>query len=254
MFRRLGAEVVHGPTMATAGADPTGRLRPVTEGLLAEPPQVVVVTTGMGMRMWLEQADGWGFGDRLRAVVGGARVICRGPKAAGAVRVARLPVAWRAQTEQLAEVQAHMLSGEVAGTRIAVQLLGEERLPLAEALRAAGADVVEVPVYRWSLPDDGRRARALIEACVAADLDAVTFTAGPQVRGLVELAERDGVAGAVIDALNGPVLAGCIGPVCAAVAVDEGIVEPLVPEHWRLGSLVTLVASEVALRPARRRG
>ncbi|HET9689659.1 MAG TPA: uroporphyrinogen-III synthase [Acidimicrobiales bacterium] len=248
MFRRLGAEVVHGPTMATVAADPTGRLRPVSEQLIAEPPDVVVVTTGMGLRMWLGEADGWGVGDALRGAIAAAQVVCRGPKAAGAVRLAGLPVSWRAPSEQLPEVQEHLLAGGVAGARVAVQMLGDERLPLVDALRAAGATVVEVPVYRWTLPDDGEPARRLIEGCLTGRVDAVTFTAGPQVRGLVELADCDGTTGALLEALNGPVLVGCIGPVCAAVATEEGITGPLVPEHWRLGSLVRLVAEALAAR------
>jgi uroporphyrinogen-III synthase len=38
-------------------------------------------------------------------------------------------------------------------------------------------------------------------------------------------------------------VAACIGPVCAGVASEEGIREPVFPEAWRLGSLVKLVVA-----------
>lgn len=246
MLRRLGAEVLHAPTMATVHTDPVGRLRAVTEALVAEPPDVVVANTGLGMRSWLAAAADWGLDGALLGALGHAEVTCRGPKAAGAVRSAGLAVAWRAPDEQLDTVVAHLLERGVGGARVALQLHGSPSPAVVARLRAAGAEVVEVPVYHWTLPEDGAPAAALVEACVAGEVDAVTFTAGPQVRNLLELAERAGRAGVLLEALSSRVLVACIGPVCAAVARDEGIADPAVPEHWRLGSLVKLVADRLA--------
>ena len=48
----------------------------------------------------------------------------------------------------------HLLDEGVEGKRIAVQLHGEPLPDVVEALTVAGAEVVEVPVYRWVPPAD----------------------------------------------------------------------------------------------------
>jgi uroporphyrinogen-III synthase len=68
------------------------------------------------------------------------------------------------------------------------------------------------------------------------------------VRNLVNLAAGVGLAEDLLAALNGPVLVACVGPVCAAAARAEGITDVAVPEHWRLGALVRLVADELGRR------
>jgi len=115
-------------------------------------------------------------------------------------------------------------------------------------LRAAGAEVIEVPVYRWVVPADSEAAQDAIAQICDGLVDAVTFTSAPAVRHFVALAESLGVAGDLLGALNGSVLAACVGPVCAGAATEVGIDRPLVPEHWRLGALVRMVAEELARR------
>ena len=50
----------------------------------------------------------------------------------------------------------HLLARGVEELRIAVQLHGEPLPDVVEALDVAGAEVVEVPVYRW-MPPSARR-------------------------------------------------------------------------------------------------
>ena len=40
-------------------------LRHATESVVADPPDIVVATTGIGFRGWIEAADGWGLADDL---------------------------------------------------------------------------------------------------------------------------------------------------------------------------------------------
>ncbi len=54
--------------------------------------------------------------------------------------------------ESMAEVLDRLLDEGVDGRRIAVQLHGEPLPGFVEALRAGGAEVVGVPVYRWLPP------------------------------------------------------------------------------------------------------
>lgn len=248
MFRRLGFRVVHAPVMSTVPAGEDGRLRPLTERLIAQPPDFLVANTGLGVRSWLGQARQWGCEQRLlAALAAGTRIAARGPKAAGAVRSAGLEVWWRAPDEQLATVAARLVEEGVAGARVALQLHGDDRQTLTRTLSEAGAEVVELPVYRWRLPSDQGAVLDLIGACVQGDVQAVTFTAGPQVRNLMALARAGGLAADLARAAaGGGLLVACVGPVCAGVAAEEGLGTAAVPEHWRLGSLVRLVAERLS--------
>lgn len=250
MLTRLGFRVVRGPALGTVMVTGDGPLRSVTEELISHPPDYLVANTGIGIRSWVTAAGSWGLGDALVGSLGTGLVVARGPKAAGAVRSLGLPVAWRASSEQLGEVAEHLLAQPLAGRRVAMQLHGEDSEAFAAALREAGADVVEVPVYRWVVPADCRPALALVEATCEGEIDAVTFTSGPAVRNLVALAGGVDLGEALLAAFNGGVIAACVGPVCAGVARQEGIEHPVVPEHWRLGSLVRLVADELGRRAA----
>ena len=249
MLRRCGFDVLHGPMMATVLLTDDGPLRAATDALIAGPPDFVVANTGIGMRTWLRAAAGWGLEGPLLGALGTAKIAARGPKVAGALRSAGLDVWWRAPTEQLADVREHLIRTGIAGRRVAVQRHGQDDPALEAGLRAAGADVVDVPVYRWEAPGEAERGVRLIEAVAHGTVDAVTFTSGPAVRNMMTLARSVDLADEVLAALNGPVLAACVGPVCAGVAAEEGLTDVAVPEHWRLGSLVRLVADELARRP-----
>jgi uroporphyrinogen-III synthase len=226
-------------------ADPEA-LRAVTLDLIARSPDYLVANTGLGMRTWFDAASEWGLADSLLRSLSTATVLSRGPKASAALTSAKLKIAWRSPTEQLSEIVKHLGSEPMAGRRIAFQQHGDDREPVTAALEAAGAEVVHVPVYRWFLPDesDSGPARLLIKSCCEGNVDAVTFTAGPQIRQMFELAEADGLGSRLLAAFNmRKPLAACIGPVCAGVAVEEGIRDPIYPDTWRLGSLVKLVSA-----------
>lgn len=248
LLRRLGLDVLRAPMLRTVDAPVADDLEAVTRRLIERPPDVLVANTGFGIRLWWQHAAGWGIDQALTEAMSGARIAARGPKAAGAVRSLGLPLWWRSPSEQLDSVADHLVAAGVAGQRVALQLHGDDRQTAGAKLAAAGADLEEVPVYRWQLPADGEPVAELIRRCLDGTLDAVTFTAGPAVRNLLDRADAAGVTVPLLEALNGPVAVVCVGPVCAAVAREEGITDPLVPEHWRLGSMVNLVGEVLSAR------
>lgn len=153
LLRRRGATVVHAPALRIVPLADDGELLAATEQLIADPPDVVVATTAIGFRGWIEAADGWGIGDRLLATLRGVELLARGPKVK-AVRAAGLSEAWSPASESMAEVLERLLEEGVRGRRVALQLHGEPLPGFVESLREAGAEVVAVPVYRWMPPED----------------------------------------------------------------------------------------------------
>jgi uroporphyrinogen-III synthase len=269
LLTRRGAAVVHGPTMETVdiAADPT--LRHATERIIERPPGWLVVGTGFGVRHWFDAAESWGAREPLLAALarGGTRILARGAKGASAIRQAGLEVAWRATSESMAEVVAHLraeLEDPQAATRprrVAVQLFDPDDHPSTVAIRALldrgggnrgggndGEDeLIEVAVYRWRLPSDVVPAQGLVGRLVAGELDAVTFTSQPAVRFLDRIANQLGVVDDVRAAFatDGPAIAVCVGAVCAEAAAEVGYERVVWPEPPRLVPMIRLLEEQL---------
>ncbi|WP_418957345.1 uroporphyrinogen-III synthase [Streptomyces tritici] len=247
LLRRRGAAVVHGPALRIVPLADDTELLAATKELISDAPDVVVATTAIGFRGWIEAAEGWGCGEELLACLRGVELLARGPKVKGAVRAAGLTEEWSPSSESMAEVLERLLAEGVAGRRIALQLHGEPLPGFVEALTAAGAEVVGVPVYRWMPPEDLAPLDRLLDQALAGALDAVTFTSAPAAASLLTRAEDRGVLPELLGALRHEVLAVCVGPVTALPLQARGI-ETLQPERFRLGPLVQLLCRELPAR------
>ncbi|MFF7437229.1 uroporphyrinogen-III synthase [Streptomyces sp. NPDC008122] len=247
LLRRRGAAVVHGPALRIVPLADDTELLAATKELIGHAPDVVVATTAIGFRGWVEAAEGWGYGDELLAVLRDVELLARGPKVKGAVRAAGLTESWSPSSESMAEVLDRLLAEGVADRRIALQLHGEPLPGFVEALTAGGAEVVGVPVYRWMPPEDLGPLDRLIDATLARGLDAVTFTSAPAAASLFSRAAERGVRDELLAALRHDVLAVCVGPVTALPLQAEGI-DTYQPERFRLGPLVQLLCKELPAR------
>jgi uroporphyrinogen-III synthase len=244
LLARRGARVVHGPVMRTdllTDADATAE---ATEAALAAPIDVVVLTTGIGTRSWFGVAETAGLDERLRRACASARVLARGPKARGAAIANGLEVHWSAPGETGAEVVEHLRSLGVADRRVAVQRDGGDAR-LAGALEDLGAEVVDVPVYRWHRPHDPTAAVRLLEAAAGGQLDAVTFTCAYAVGSAFELAPDPA---ALRRALDGAVAAVAVGPVTESALRAQGIRRVVSPTRARLGAMVQALVVELGGR------
>jgi len=162
LLQRRGARTVEAPAIRIVPTSDDAQLQAATRLCVEQPPDVVLATTGIGFRGWMEAADGWGVGEALLERIAKAELLVRGPKAKGAVRAAGLVEAWSPDSEATDEVLRRLLDEGVAGRRIAVQLHGEPLPDFCDGLREAGAEVVEIPVYRWVPADDLRPLRRLV--------------------------------------------------------------------------------------------
>lgn len=252
LLERRGATVVHAPAIRIIPLVDDIELRRVTMLLIERPPDVVVVTTGIGFRGWIEAAHGWDVADDLTAALESTRILARGPKARGAVRQAGLCEEWSPESEASPEVLERLLANGAAGLRIAVQLHGaasewEPNADICDALTLAGAQVTRVPVYRWEHPADNRPMDQLIAMVIEGQLDAVSFTSAPAVASMLERAKGLGCVSELVSALREGVAPVCVGPVTAAPLRRLGV--PAVhPDRYRLGALARLIGDEVPKR------
>ncbi|MEU1885160.1 uroporphyrinogen-III synthase [Micromonospora sp. WMMD987] len=245
LLERRGARVVLAPALRIVPLADDTDLRDATRACLDRPPDVLMANTGIGMRGWLEAAEGWGLAEPLKNVLSRAYVVARGPKARGAIRAAGLHDQWSPASESCEEVVEHLCRRGVAGQVIAMQLHGDRQPKCTEALEAAGATVIEVPVYRWAPPTDPAPLHRLIDLVAGRLVDAVTFTSAPAAEALLRAAgDRTET---VLAALRGDVLVSCVGAVTAEPLVRRGV--PVsAPSRARLGALVRTIVDELPRR------
>lgn len=237
-LERHGAQVRHAPALTIVPHVDDETLLDATRALVADPPDVVVATTGVGFRGWVEAAEEAGLGDELLEALATAQIVARGPKARGAIQQAGLTADWVAESETSAELGEFLLAEGVAGRRVAVQHHGSGADGLDELLTDAGADVVSLTVYRWGPPADPVAVSRSVLATAAGEVDAVLFTSAPGAAEWLAAASREGVLEEVRQQVAlGRVLMAAVGPITATPLRDAGL-EPLIAERGRLGSLV----------------
>lgn len=245
---RRGAAVTVASALGVVPHVNEAGLLEATRRIITDPVAVVVVTTGVGFRGWLEIAEAAGLGDDLVTVLGSTRLVARGPKARGALQAAGLRADWVAESETSAEIADFLLAEGVEDQRIAVQRHGAGDDGLHDRLTAGGAAVMELEVYRWGPPPDPELLRETSEDLADGGYDAVLFTSAPGASAwLGELRRLGRLGDALALAESGLLLAAAVGPVTAEPLQATGF-EVVVPERWRMGALVRLVISELGHR------
>jgi uroporphyrinogen-III synthase len=211
---------------------------------------VVVLLTGVGTRALL------GVVDRLRnraefiAALSRTRIAARGPKPLAVVRelgiapwvAAPEPNTWR---ELLTAIDSKADETRLAGSRVAVQEYGAANPQLVDGLRARGALVTSVPVYRWALPEDIGRLKAAAKEVADGSLDVAIFTTATQVVHLLQVADGIGLHTQVRDGLASMAVAS-IGPTTSAELRDHGIAIDIEASHPKMGFLVREAAERAA--------
>jgi uroporphyrinogen-III synthase len=245
----LGAEVLHGAMVHTRPvADDDRMLRAATQAVIADPPDYLLATTGIGVRGWINAAAAWRARGELLQALGRTRVLARGPKVVGSLSEAGLTAWYVAESGRTAAMVDQLLARPLAGAHVAIQLPGDSMEETVATLEQAGARVTTVPVYEWTWPDDLEPAKRVLRAIVGGRVSAVTFTSRPAVRHFGALAQREGVDDDVARALRRHVLSVCIGPTTADALRELSGAVPSCPERAMLGALGPVVADELRAR------
>jgi uroporphyrinogen III methyltransferase/synthase len=178
-LRDLGAEVIEMPATRTARLDLSPLRRAIST--LADY-QWLVFTSQNAVAIFWEQLLASGRDARALA---GVKVSAVGPATAGALLergIAVDTIPERFVAEALLEIMR--ARDDVADARVLYVTAEGAREVLPEGLRAMGAEVDVIHVYRSIM--DGEGADRLSRAIEAGKVDLVTFTSGSSVRGYVE--------------------------------------------------------------------
>lgn len=236
-----GATVICAAAMHTKHRTDEFELLEATERFIALQPNILIVQTGQGLQWWLDCAREAGWGISLADALRHVEVWTRGPKASSAARRADLQVAWQAPREVVADLIDRVGAQDLTGSKIVLQLDGNSASELPGAVRDAGAELLELDVYRYALPTDRTAASALIDQVIEGTVDAVTFTSSPAIRHFREIADLHGALEDLDNAFKTSTLAAVVGPVCNQTAREAGwtlIAEP--PQARLIPMLETL--------------
>jgi hydroxymethylbilane synthase len=205
---------------------------------LADPPdwgalEWIVVTSTNGVRAALELARtnlaslhsvGWaaiGAGTAALLAAAGVRTSFQPSRSGGAALAAELPVR---PGDRVLVIRGDLADGA-----------------LAETLRGRGAVVDDLVAYRTQEAPTASRT-LLREALLRGTIDAIAFTSGSTVRGLVALARSEDLDISAIPAV-------CIGPETADAARDAGFTVVAVPDEPSAVALADAAARALLRRP-----
>ena len=246
-FERRGAEVVHAPALRIAPLTESVTLHRDTRRVIDALPDYALITTAYGMRRWMEAADAYGLGPALHHVLDAASILVRGPKARGAVRAAGLDDVGAPDDERTSSLVDLLLSRNLRGRTVALQLHGMHDHQQVSRLEHAGARVLTVMPYTWTRPPEDSELLRMIDTVIDHRLDVLTFTAAPAVEAFLSVAQQHGRLEELLAALRSDVTTAVVGNVTAAPLHEAGI-RPLVPDRWRLGAMIRLVCEHLEHR------
>lgn len=245
-LERRGGQVYRAPALSIIPNEDDDELLARTRDLIARPPDIVIVTTGVGFRGWIDAAHENDLAEELAAALDGAQFVARGPKAHGAIQQAGFMADWVAESETSAEVGEYLTADGVSGRRIAIQHHGAGADGLDVLLAEQGADVVSITVYRWGPPPDPRIVHRSVVQAAAGEVDAVLFTSAPGAAEWIRAAERADVLEAVRQrAGRGRLLLAAVGPI-TALPLRNADLRTTIAARGRLGSLVRCVVDHFA--------
>lgn len=240
-LERRGAVVHCAPPLSIVPNADDEELIRRTRDLIAHPPDIVVVTTGVGFRGWMDAAHEHDLAGALTDALRNTQFIARGPKAHGAIQQAGFVADWVAESETAAEVAQYLRSASLVSTRIAVQHHGAGSDGLDEELITAGADVVSLTVYRWGPPRNPQLVERSVTQAASGEVDAVLFTSAPGAAEWIRAATRLGALEGIRQrAANGRLLLAAVGPITAA-PLRAGELRATIADRGRLGSLARCV-------------
>jgi len=239
LIAKLGGVPIHAPAlMDVPDIDHTFVAR-LVDDLRSHPAQFAIFQTGVGTRALFQATDTLGLTEALLTALGDATVVARGPKPTAALRSRGVHINLSAKDPfTTAEVLEALGSMPLTGQRVLVQRYGVTNVELEEALRSKGAKVIEIPTYRWALPEDTRPLSDLMDALESGQIDAVVFTNAAQVYNLFAVAQDLGRADALRDGLNRTLVAS-VGPVSSGALTKFGVTVGLESHPPKLGPLIS---------------
>ena len=248
LIENLGGVPIIAPSVKEVALDSNNVALDFARKLAAGLVDMVIFTTGVGVRALVSAVDGVCSREELARQLNGVVIVARGPKPTAAlkelgVRVSLTvpePNTWR---ELLSVLDQNKETFALSGRRIAVQEYGVTNPELSAALVARGANVTLVNVYQWALPDDIGPLERAIESVIGSDVDVLLVASSVQIRHLFEVAGKMQKAKLLHKALAGVVITS-VGPLTSEELRRFRLSVDIECTHPKMGFLVQEAAEK----------
>ena len=238
LVKKRGGVPFHAPALAELPDLEPEKIRALVQSLEQQPAKLFIFQTGVGTRALFAVLDTFRLTGNFSQMLEKAVVAARGPKPTGALRARGVRIDRSAADPfTTREVLASIEDIEIHDSRVIIQRHGSVNVELDRALEARGAQVAEIPTYRWSLPADTTPLERLVGALERGEIHAAVFTNAEQARNLFAVAAKLGKQAAVKDSLNRTLVAS-IGPVASAALRELSVNVGLEASPPKLGALL----------------
>lgn len=246
LLQRHGATTISAPSMQEVPLEDHQDVFSFAEKLFAGDVDILICTTGVGTDMMIKTLKTRYALQKILQALSTVTVVARGPKPTKVLRKFEVPITvsvpepntWK---EILEAMEQHEETSDLKGKLVAIQEYGESNEELNSSLRDRGATVLQVPIYRWSLPDDLEPLKNGIQAIINGKVQIVLFTSKTQIDHALKAATRESLDEKFKEALNETWVAS-IGPVCTKGLKSHGIEVDFEPSRPKLGVFINEVA------------
>ena len=248
LVAKHGGVPIHAPALAEVPDVDPAFVKALINDLAKRPAKLAIFQTGVGTQALFATTDRLGVTDDFLEILAATTVAVRGPKPTAALRARHVRIDLAARDPFTThEVLEAVQTVPVAGQRVIVQRYGVANVELDDAMKSRGAEVVEIPTYRWALPANTQPLVDLIDALARNEVDAVTITSASQIRNLFSVAATLGRVDALRADLNRTLIAS-IGPVASSALRELGLNPGLEASPPKLGPLVSALNAALSSR------
>lgn len=152
----------------------------------------ILFLTGIGIKTLIATLATQIPKEKIIKMLSQQKIIVRGPKPATVCNLHGIPIALKASEpntwkEIISGIQNNFV---IHSKKILIIEYGTSNEQLISALTELGAQIHTLSVYHWSLPDDLKPAREVIEHIIQKKADYVLFTSAIQVDHMLQIAQQ----------------------------------------------------------------
>ncbi|HYM76845.1 MAG TPA: uroporphyrinogen-III synthase [Candidatus Dormibacteraeota bacterium] len=248
LIANLGGVPMVVPSVREVPLESNAQALDFAQKLAAGEVDMVVFTTGVGVKALASAVEGVCSRDKLSSHLSRVVVVARGPKPTAALRELGVrvsvsvpePNTWR---DLLAVLDQSKATYPVAGRRIAIQEYGVTNPDLSAGLEERGAIVTPVNVYQWALPEDLGPLEKAVQSIISGEVHVLLVASSVQIRHLFEVAGRMGKSEALQEALSRVVITS-IGPLTSEELHNRDLSVDIECTHPKMGFLVQEAAEK----------
>ncbi len=248
LLRNRGVRVIEVPLVAILDAPDPQPVIGWIRRFVADPPFLLILLTGEGLRRLLSVADRAGINQQFVEKLSGVQILCRGPKPEKVLLELGLKPAYKTALATSAGVLAETHNLDLSGKKVGLQLYGEEpNAMLVDGLCSSGAKVDIVAPYVYASQQDEVRVAEFITNLAAGEIGLLAFTSQSQLKRLLEVASKRELQTELAAGMHKTVLA-AVGPVVKAQLEAAGFKVAIMPERlYFMKPLVTAIVRFLGL-------